>query len=108
MNLSGESVAACARFYKIPLSHILVISDDIDMIFGKVRYRGEGSAGGHNGLSSIIQMLGSPQFARIKIGIDRHPEMPTADWVLSRFTTGEQETLETIFPEVEQKMLEFL
>lgn len=70
MNLSGESVARIANFYKLDPEHdILVISDDMSMEFAKVRYRKEGSAGGHNGIRSVIDRLGTDRFQRIKIGI---------------------------------------
>lgn len=57
MNLSGQSVQACAHFYKIPTENIIIISDDLDMVFGKIRYRSTGSQGGHNGIGSIITTL---------------------------------------------------
>lgn len=93
MNLSGESVVACAHFYKIPPEKIIIISDDIDMTFGKVRYRETGTAGGHNGIASILDHLNTKDIKRIKIGIDRHPHMDPADWVLSKFTKTEKEQL---------------
>jgi PTH1 family peptidyl-tRNA hydrolase len=67
MNLSGESVSALVNFYKIPLSDILVLSDDIDMEFGKSRLRIKGSSGGQNGLKSITSHLGTDEFSRLKI-----------------------------------------
>ncbi len=84
MNNSGQSVGEAARFYKIPADHILVVSDDISMPCGKLRIRTKGSAGGHNGLKSIIAHLGTDVFPRIKIGVGA----PVAggqeqiDWVL--------------------------
>lgn len=76
------------------------------MEFGKIRFRETGSGGGHNGLISIIEALGTPEIKRIKIGIGRHPNMDAADWVLSKFTKEEKEKLEDIFIEVEKKLLE--
>ena len=97
------------RYYKIDISDILVVSDDIDMDFGKVRYRLGGSSGGQNGLKSITQHLGIPDFARLKIGIGRHPQMSVSDWVLSRFTKSEQEVLAAdVFPAVQAKVEEWL
>ena len=93
MNLSGHSVIACAQFYKIPPDNIIIISDDIDMVFGKIRYRATGNAGGHNGIASLIDSFGTKDIQRIKIGIDRHPEMEPTDWVLSKFTKDEKEKL---------------
>lgn len=95
MNLSGEAVRAAMDFYKIPVENVLVIFDDISLACGKLRIRKSGSAGGHNGLKSIIEHTGSDAFPRIKIGVGEkpHPEMDLADWVLSTFTKDEQEVL---------------
>jgi len=99
MNLSGEPVRQVMDFYKAGVPDLAVVSDDVDMEFGKVRYRASGSAGGHNGLKSLIQHLGTDAFHRIKIGVGRHPQMDTADWVLSKFTPQELESLERdVFP----------
>ena len=86
MNLSGEAVGDAARFYKIPADHVLVISDDTDLPVGKLRIRKSGSAGGHNGLKSIIQHLGSDKFPRLKVGVGGkpHPDYDMADWVLGK------------------------
>jgi PTH1 family peptidyl-tRNA hydrolase len=91
MNLSGESVGEAARFLKIPPERVLVISDDTDLPVGKLRVRRKGSAGGHNGLKSLITHLGTDQFPRIKIGVGSkpHPDYDMADWVLGRFPTNE-------------------
>lgn len=87
MNLSGEAVAEAARFYKIPADHILVVCDDISLNPGVIRLRKKGSAGGHNGLKSIIQQLGTDQFPRIKMGVGAkpHPDYDLAAWVLGKF-----------------------
>ncbi len=94
MNLSGEAVGEAAKFYKIAPDRVLVISDDVDLPLGKLRIRTGGSAGGHNGLKSIIQHLGSDQFPRLKVGVGGkpHPGYDMADWVLSRFQ-GEDRTV---------------
>ncbi len=86
MNLSGEAVGEAARFYKIPPSRVLVISDDVDLPLGKLRIRTGGSAGGHNGLKSVIQHLGADQFPRLKVGVGGkpHPDYDMADWVLGK------------------------
>ena len=94
MNLSGESVSAIVNFYKIPLSDILVISDDIDMDFGKIRLRDQGSSGGQNGLKSIALHLGTEEFSRLKIGIGRDERYSVSDWVLSKFQEEEKKILE--------------
>ena len=96
MNLSGEAVRPAADFYKIPPEHIIVISDDTALDVGKLRIRKGGSAGGHNGLKSIIQHLGTDQFPRIRVGVGKkpHPDYDLADWVLGRFTKEQGEALE--------------
>lgn len=84
MNLSGDAVLQAMRFYKIPLDHIIVVSDDISMAAGKLRIRRSGSAGGHNGLKDIIAKCGGDGFPRIKIGVGAppHPDYDIIDWVL--------------------------
>ncbi len=108
MNLSGQSVQACAHFYKIPTENIIIISDDLDMVFGKIRYRSTGSQGGHNGIGSIITTLWTQDIKRIKIGIDRHPHMDATDWVLSKFTKEEKEKLDDIFDSAREKLEEIV
>lgn len=95
MNLSGESVGAAARFYKIPADHILVVSDDIALPVGKLRLRAAGSAGGHNGLKNIIRHLGSDRFPRIKVGVGmpQNAEYDIADWVTGMPMGEEQKFL---------------
>ena len=95
MNLSGESVGAAARFYKIPPEHILVVSDDIDLPVGKLRLRTSGSAGGHNGLKNIIQHLGSDRFPRIKVGVGspKQAGYEVVDWVIGMPMGEEQKIL---------------
>lgn len=87
MNLSGEAVLQAVNFYKIRPENVLVISDDISLPVGKLRVRAKGSAGGHKGLKSIIEKLGTDEFPRIKIGVGAppHPDYEVADWVLARF-----------------------
>ena len=87
MNNSGTAVSECAKFYKIPVENIIVVFDDISLEPGKLRIRRKGSAGGHNGIKSIIAHLGSENFPRIKIGVGAkpHPDYDLADWVLANF-----------------------
>lgn len=87
MNNSGAAVAECANFYKIPPENIIVVFDDISLEPGKLRIRRKGSAGGHNGIKSIISHLGSENFPRIKIGVGAkpNPDYDLADWVLGNF-----------------------
>lgn len=84
MNLSGEAVGPAAKFYKLPPERVLVFSDEMALPPGSVRIRTGGSAGGHNGLKSIIAALGTDQFPRIRLGVGEppHPDYDTADWVL--------------------------
>ena len=99
MNLSGQSVSAAARFYKIPPEHIIVLSDDISLDPGRLRVRKNGSAGGHNGLKSIIASLGSQEFPRIKIGVGAkpHPDYDLADWVLGTFPKEQKKLMEETY-----------
>ena len=98
MNNSGEAVAECARFYKIPPENILILCDEISFDVGIFRIRRKGSAGGHNGLKSIIAHLGSEGFPRFKIGVGNkpNPEYDLAAWVLARFPEGDLKTLSTM------------
>jgi PTH1 family peptidyl-tRNA hydrolase len=91
MNLSGTSVAEALRFYKLDATRdLLVIVDDIALPCGGIRLRGEGSAGGHNGLSDIQAKLGSDRYARCRIGIDAPGQIPQRDYVLGRFREDQQ------------------
>ncbi len=96
MNLSGEAVGEAARFYKLDAAHVLVISDDVDLPLGKLRIRTGGSAGGHNGLKSIIQHLGTDQFPRLKVGVGGkpHPDYDMADWVLGKLQGEDKKVLD--------------
>ena len=95
MNLSGQAVGEAARFYKIPPEHVLVVSDEVSLPTGRLRVRTKGSAGGHNGLKSIIEALGSDAFPRIRIGVDAppHPDFDMAEWVLGVFRDADAETM---------------
>lgn len=95
MNLSGLSVMDAARFYKLPPEKIIVLFDDISLDVGRLRIRGDGSAGGHNGIKSIIGAINSQSFPRVKIGVGAkpHPDYELADWVLSAFPPAEEKVL---------------
>jgi len=107
MNLSGQSVAAAARFYKIPPERVLVMFDDISLDPGRLRVRKNGSAGGHNGVKSIISSLGSQEFPRVKIGIGAkpHPDYDLADWVLSVFPYEEREAMQAVYEKAAEAAL---
>lgn len=95
MNLSGRSVLQLSAYFCIPPQRIIVLFDDISLPPGRIRVRGDGSAGGHNGIKSIIQELGSQEFPRVKIGVGAkaHPNQDLADWVLSSFSPAEEKEL---------------
>ena len=102
MNNSGESVGALARFYKVPPSRILVVSDDLDQPTAGIKLKPKGGHGGHNGLRSIIERLsGTQDFPRLKIGIGRplSPELPVASYVLQDFTKKEKELVDVAIQE---------
>ena len=92
MNLSGDAVQQAVSFYKIPAEHVLVVSDEMSLPVGKIRIRPKGSAGGHNGLKSIISVLGTENFPRIRLGVGAPPpEYDVKDWVLSTFRNQDAE-----------------
>ncbi|MBQ9227851.1 MAG: aminoacyl-tRNA hydrolase [Eubacterium sp.] len=95
MNLSGEAILEAADYYGIPEDKIIILFDDISLDVGKTRIRRKGSAGGHNGIKSIISCLGSEAFPRVKIGVGKkpHPDYDLKDWVLSSFSAEEKKAL---------------
>ena len=104
MNLSGESVREAAAFYRIAPENVIVIYDDVTLDVGRLRVRGKGSDGGHNGMKSIIAELRSNEFARVRIGVGKkpHPEFDLADWVLSPFSADDLAVLEECFGAVKK------
>ena len=102
MNLSGEAVSQAMNFYKIPIEKVLVIFDDISLEPGTMRIRRKGSAGGHNGLKSIIECCGGEDFPRIKIGVGKkpHPDYDLAEWVLGKFSDEDKKKLSEVFENV--------
>ncbi|MFP3156420.1 aminoacyl-tRNA hydrolase [Lachnospiraceae bacterium ZAX-1] len=96
MNVSGESIAPILNFYKIdPAMNLIIIYDDVSLEPGKLRIRKKGSAGGHNGIKSIISHVGTQEFLRIKIGVGEKPQgWDLADYVLSRFQKDERERVD--------------
>ena len=103
MNLSGDSIAPTAGFFKIPADHVIVLCDDITQNPGKLRIRPSGSAGGHNGLKSIIARLGGENFPRIRIGVGAkpHPDYDLAAWVLGKFPAEDAKALSGRYPDLE-------
>jgi len=94
MNVSGQAVRQVAGFHKIPAAQVVVVHDELDVPFGRLKLGAGGGAGGHNGIRSIIEQLGSPDFARVRVGVDRPPpNWQGADYVLANFTGAEQKAL---------------
>ena len=100
MNLSGRSILQLSAYYHIPPGRIIVLFDDISLEPGRLRVRADGSAGGHNGIKSIISELGSDSFPRVKIGVGSkpNPQQDLADWVLSGFSASDQKALDAALP----------
>ncbi len=98
MNLSGDSVTKIINYYKVKTEDICVIHDDIDLPLGKIRFKDDSSSGGHNGIKSIINKLGTKKFKRIKIGVDNrsNTKIGTKDYVLSNFSEDELDILKDI------------
>lgn len=97
MNLSGEAVAPLIDYYNIEVEDLIVLYDDLDLPQGEIRLRQKGSAGGHNGMKSIIQMLGTDQFKRIRIGVDRPSNgMAIVDYVLQKFSKTERVIMDKV------------
>ena len=96
MNLSGRPVLQLSAYFNIPPQRIVVIFDDISLDIGRLRIRSNGSAGGHNGIKSIISQLGSQDFPRVKVGVGAkpNPDFDLADWVLSAFSASEEKSLQ--------------
>jgi PTH1 family peptidyl-tRNA hydrolase len=110
MNNSGTAVSRLVRFYKIPVERLLVVYDDYALPLGLIRVRARGSSGGHNGMESVIRLLGTQNFPRLRVGVDRpdDPRHSTVDWVLSRFTPQERKVLSRTIPHAVDAIETFL
>lgn len=109
MNLSGISVGALLRYYKIPIDHLLVAYDDVDLPFGVLRLRPDGGSAGQKGMASIIERLGTSVFPRLRLGIDRPPgRMKAADYVLQDFTRAEAAELPVVLDRAVEAVLAFV
>lgn len=109
MNASGQAVGKACSFYKVPPERVIVLFDDISLPPGKLRLRKTGSAGGHNGIKSIIAAIGQ-DFPRVKIGVGEkpHPDYDLADWVLSKFSAQEEKELQPAITHGAEAALKFL
>ena len=109
MNLSGEAVVPLMDYYNIEVEDLLVLYDDLDLPQGHIRLRQKGSAGGHNGMKSIINHLGTSDFKRIRIGIDRPTNgMSVPDYVLQKFSDAEMKTMQPVIEHVAQAVEAFI
>jgi len=100
MNLSGQAVERLAHFYRLPPENILVIYDDLDLPLGKIRLRPKGGSGGHKGMKSIIEHLGTQNFPRLRVGIGRPTHGDPVDYVLSDFAPDQRITMEEVYGRV--------
>ena len=105
MNNSGQSVIQVVNFYKINPADVVVMHDDMDIPVGDVRYKTKGSAGGHNGIKSIIQHLGTQEFKRVKIGVSKPVEMTVVDYVLGKFSKEDRKLIDNV---IETNVYRFL
>jgi PTH1 family peptidyl-tRNA hydrolase len=96
MNLSGIAVKAVQQFYRIPVENIMVVSDDVDLPFGKIRLREKGGSGGHNGLKSILDQIGSDNFKRLRVGVDKEEDIDLKDHVLSNLTKQQSKIIDDV------------
>jgi PTH1 family peptidyl-tRNA hydrolase len=109
MNLSGQAVAPLLRFYKVPPENLLVAYDDVDLPFGVLRLRPSGGSGGQKGMQSIIRTLGTEEFPRLRVGIDRPPgRMEASDYVLHDFSKDQAEALPEILDRGVEALLTFI
>ena len=96
MNLSGDAISSVMSYYKIAIEDLLVVYDDLSIELGKIRFRPDGSDGGHNGIKSIIKSLGTTNFARLKVGIGPQPPIPAEDFVLQNFYKSQLDQLKPV------------
>ena len=109
MNLSGQSVQGLVNFYKIPLTNIMLLSDDLDIPFGTIRIRAAGGPGGQRGLASVIENLGTKDFSRLRLGVGRPPgRMDPANFILQNFSRDEMKSISEILDAAADAGLEFV
>jgi PTH1 family peptidyl-tRNA hydrolase len=105
MNASGEAVAAVAKFYQVPPDRVLIVVDDADLPLGQIRMKPSGSSGGHHGLESVEQQLGTREYPRLRLGIGRRAEdnREITDYVLGRFTAAERDVVKEVLDRASQQ-----
>lgn len=110
MNLSGKEVSRWSKLYKISPESILIVHDEIDLPFGKIKFKKGGGTAGHNGLKDIVEKLGSSGFHRIRFGVGKPniPELSVADFVLQNFTKEEEEMLKLLFLETNKRIQDWI
>lgn len=110
MNLSGNAVRKVKEWYKVESEDIIVVFDDIDVKFGEAKFRANGSGGTHNGMKNIVQVLGTTEIPRIKLGIGdiKEEERDLANFVLGKFSKEEEAKINDIFVQTERKLIDFL
>lgn len=108
MNLSGEAVRAFLSFYKLGLQKLVVVMDDADLPFGELRLKSSGGSGGHNGLKSIEEMLGTQEFPRLKVGIGRSSKIALVDYVLQPFSEEEEKEIPRLLLHIEEALQLFI
>lgn len=108
MNLSGEAVRAVMDYYKIDVKDILIVYDDIALDLGRIRFRANGSDGGHNGIKSVIKYIGTKEFDRLKIGIGPQPNIPSENYVLQNFPKDQLETLKDVLKKSDEAIKFYL
>lgn len=102
MNLSGQAVQEAMRYHKLPVERVIVLCDDVNLEVGRLRIRAKGSAGGHNGLKSIMELAGGDAFFRVRIGVGEkpHPDYDLADWVLGKFDEQDKKQLQPLLDDL--------
>ncbi len=108
MNLSGKSVVAISNFYKIPMNNLIVVYDDVDIPYMELRIREKGSAGTHNGMKSILNLLGKSEFPRVRMGIGKDETIPLADYVIGKFSQTELKNMEEFVPNGGKAIMEII
>lgn len=108
MNISGEVIKKFVDYFKIDIDDILIINDDLDMAFGKIRLRPDGSSGGHNGLKNIALHLNTEKFKRLKIGISNDKTIDTKDYVLGKFSKEEKNIINSMKEDVSDILYDYL